>query len=373
MAGQNWVVGSLGGANAVASMLLARNWWMGLAWGVAVLVLLLWLGRPRQAHGSAQNLGAQEPSTSDPTPIKHFAGLIADVTPIWQRHLVNAQDQIKTAIDALSTRFVSLSQRLAGKGEAGDSDAQVLATIATAEEELRGIIETLNATQNFRAQLIERIDGIATHANALRTMAQEVGNIAKQTNLLALNAAIEAARAGESGRGFAVVADEVRKLSNQSGETGKHIQETIATVGNAISEALTQSEQFAAQEVQAITRSRHSAESIIAQFNQTAGAMHASLEGLREERLAVESDVNEVLVSLQFQDRVHQIVEQVAADMTRMSEAAQHLHDRPDTPPPERRQWLEQLSGSYTMREEHHVHQGKSPASAAPKTNIVFF
>ncbi|GAB2989449.1 PAS domain-containing methyl-accepting chemotaxis protein [Psychrosphaera aestuarii] len=75
---------------------------------------------------------------------------------------------------------------------------------------------------------------LASEAEKIGGIMQEIQGIADQTNLLALNAAIEAARAGEHGRGFSVVADEVRALSSRTHGATEQIQKSISEIQSVL-------------------------------------------------------------------------------------------------------------------------------------------
>lgn len=372
---QRPLIVAIGVVNFVLAGVLAAAWWQGLLLGFVVVAVLWWATRP-QPSGEA----VPPPSFSDARDepggarTERFPALLEQVVPLWNRHVTLAQGHVKEAVDALVLRFSSLAQRLGGNAGDDGREAIALNTIETAEQGLQGIIDTLNKTQGFREALIKEISGVAAYSESLRKMAEDVASIAKQTNLLALNAAIEAARAGEAGRGFAVVADEVRKLSSQSGETGQRIRDTVASVSSAIEQAQALSAQFADEEERLVGDSRRAAQQIVTDFNATAHTLQASVESLREEQRGVESDIREVLVNLQFQDRVQQILDHVVADMSRLADSAQAVEQgRGEVP--DVAHWMEELSRSYTMLEQHQVHHGKaSGASAAPPaSDITFF
>lgn len=353
---------------------LASVWWQGLLWAAALAGLLLWVGRSPAGVREESQPAADLPDPEQTERLQRLQALTGSVVPMWNRHLGLARQQMGDAIGNLGSGFSGLNQRLlAGDQMAGgELGNRAIAAIDQAEQGLQSLVEALRQTQQYRASLVSEILGIAGHTNQLRRMAEQVGEIADQTNLLALNAAIEAARAGDAGRGFSVVADEVRKLSNQSGEAGKQIRETVKTVTDAIHKAETLSQSFAEREQALVSDSSQLAEQIVAQFADTSRALQDSLQQLRDERGQIEHDLAQLIVNLQFQDRVDQIISHVTADMERLQACARDLAEC-DLAGLGVEQWLKRLAGTYTTLEQQAVHDGRRNSAAAASSSVTFF
>lgn len=362
---------ALAAANFVVCVLLAAQWWYGLAYGLLFAVLLLLLSRSNAAvvveDTSSVPVVELSPQTSPQTEAS-FGRFFAEVIPFWSRNLGLVRDQTREAIESLVLRFASLSDSVRdGRRQHGDENL-VINAIVDARAGLEQITATLNRTQEFRQAIVEQIAGISRYSGDLKNMAERVGAIATQTNLLALNAAIEAARAGEAGRGFAVVADEVRKLSTESGVTGKQIQEMVDAVSGTIDGAIATANDFSHQEAELVQASHATAGQIIERFQGTADTLSASLAALRDEQARVEADIAEVLVGLQFQDRVQQILGHVMDDMAN-AESAVRNGQLPDS-----QVWLAKLAAAYTTLEQQAVHYGSDGhAASQPSSGVTFF
>lgn len=359
--------------NPVLLASLARTWWLGLAAGLISAALLWWLcPRPTAVTGP---VAPSEPTLAESTEAaQRYFSIVHGVVPLWHRHIVSVQTQIREAIEALTTRFADLSAQL-GRVSAATGSNAALQAVAQAERGLQDIGATLGKTREVTETLVAQISTIASHMSSLRQMAEQVGAIANQTNLLALNAAIEAARAGEAGRGFAVVADEVRKLSSQSADTGQHISRTIKAVDEAMEQALSLSRHTADEQQAMVQQSEATAGAIIDEFRSVTSAMQAEMQDLQQERQAVQDDLNQVLISLQFQDRINQIIEHVSADMARFDELSKTVANCgfSEVQMSSAEEWQAQLAASYTMLEQHQVHTGKATIKAAPAQAITFF
>lgn len=312
----------------------------------------------------------------------HLAGLdqlCSGVLPIWSGQIEMARGHTEESVTALANRFAGINQRIIDTMAAsqGESGASLIALLRGNEAELNSIVATLRSALATKDSMLSEIATLAQFTEQLKGMAQNVGDIAKQTNLLALNAAIEAARAGEVGRGFAVVADEVRKLSDLSGGTGKKISDTVETVNQAIAATLKISQQYAAQDEAMVAQSGGIIQQVVGRTRAAALELANSSDALRSETQSIGEEIAEVLVALQFQDRVSQILGHVGQDMGKLKERiVEHegARGRGDTSAGlDASAWLTELSHTYTVPEQHVVHRGGAPVAAAAASEITFF
>ena len=349
----------------------------GAAWWLAVFFAILpLLGLLLPAAGQEDQDTAHTPvAAATPRYWQETGNLVSQVLPLWSGQVRLASEQVETSISKLAERFAnmnSLIRQSLGDKAGASSD---FASLGVAEEKLLHILRLLEESVEKRNQLIERIGKLQGHTSKLNAMAESVSYIAGQTNLLALNAAIEAARAGESGRGFAVVADEVRKLSMQSNDTGKNISDSVKMIVTELESAASGAQALGDEEKQLMDQASDSVNQVIHTYQQVTADLKESQQGLADSGRHVRDEIQDVLVNLQFQDRVSQILGHVDADMLRLLDELSQALGQPDERLPEPADiqiWLANLKKTYTTHEQHSLHSG-SKSEAAPADEVTFF
>ncbi|WP_434631387.1 methyl-accepting chemotaxis protein [Pseudomonas sp. Z1-29] len=302
--------------------------------------------------------------------------------PIWAKQVESSRQQTETAIVSLTSRFTGISSRLEETVQASQQAAGELAgsggggavqVLAQSEGELVKVIDSLKTTQASRDETLTQVRNLTAYTGELRTMAADVAAIAAQTNLLALNAAIEAARAGEAGRGFAVVADAVRALSSKSSETGQQMSAKVDVINTAITQLVQAASSGADQDSQSVAVSEGSIQRVLERFKSVTERLADSADMLQRESFGIRDELTEVLVNLQFQDRVSQILSHVRDNMEDLHVHIQQANQSPDQAISiDARQWLARMETTYATDEQRRNHHGDS---AAQKTSqeITFF
>ena len=314
----------------------------------------------------------------------NYQQLLQELLPLWRRQTELATHQLEESVNELVNRFSSIHDRLqnavgASRATAGDMQGNggLSGVIQFADSELGQMLQTLSKAIQHRDELLREITELSKITDELRSMGSEVAGIASQTNLLALNAAIEAARAGEYGRGFAVVADEVRTLSSRSGETGSRIGKRIEQANATLQKTLDRTAEFAKQDDARLAQSESAVQEVLNQFRHSGERIMDSARALEEESAVVQHNVEEVLVNLQFQDRVNQILSHVTGDMEKfvsmLREQQASLARGENIRTIDVNAWLNDVRKSYTTLEQVAAHKGQANVKKPEESQITFF
>ncbi len=352
----------------------------GVTWLAMGLALLLALG------GLVLGLQWSNRHSDLQQSIDHYllgqAEFGVEVVPVWTGHIETSREQMESAVNALSERFGGIVDKLdatlrtATQETDGIEGHDLVTVFSRSGRDLGALISTQQASMNSMENMLTKVQGLDRFIAELHDMASDVARIAQQTNLLALNAAIEAARVGEIGRGFGVVAKEFRMLSSQSGETGKRIAEKVNIISAAIVDTCTVVRESVQTEDGSMEAARATIGRVLTDFKGITDAFQRSSTLLKDESVSIQSEVNQALVQLQFQDRVSQIMCQVIKNLERLpavlQENQQQYMQTRNLLPLDSQDLLAELKKSYVMVDQHMVHDGGKVAHSNT-TDIRFF
>lgn len=374
-------------------LVVAGDWWVRAVYLLAVLVALagttLVAFRQQRRLRQAVSFEVDEKvrqclaeSACDSLP-----GLEAscnEILPIWGRNIETARDQMEESVAALSQRFAVLVDKLdtalsaarhAGSGQGGEDGVDVNQAFVRSQQELGEVVESLRSALDRKSELFHEISSLTSYIDEMQSMARDVGKLAEQTNLLALNASIEAARAGENGRGFAVVANEVRELSLMSGQTGTRIVEKVRIIEAAIKKTVGLVQQAEVEDEEVVNAAEKDINEVMVSLQSMAQGLSESSTILEGESIGIKSEIHDIMVSLQFQDRVSQILASVrdgvaAVNGSIVEQRARASHEGIEVQL-DPAGMLSMLETTYTTQEQRMNHGGSE--SGHSDDEITFF
>jgi methyl-accepting chemotaxis protein len=195
----------------------------------------------------------------------------------------------------------------------------------TQNEQVNGVRKFARNTETMVGELVSFMTEVnsagtetATSFNKMEelmasvvTILTSVNAISKQTDLLALNAAIEAARAGEAGRGFAVVADEVRNLAKRSNDFSMNIKNILADIEVFMRKVSSSIGAISNLDMGVAERSQSHLHDMWAEMENLNTAAAGQTKHINQVSEQIHQHVLDAIISLQFDDLVKQLFEQI--------------------------------------------------------------
>jgi len=344
----------LWGTNALLLALLAPRWWQGVIAG-ALIAGVAWVLGASPARAGGQSAAVVPSSQTDEPPARaaDLPVLVQAVVPAWRNNVQLARTQTQEAIDKLTQRFVGIHQRLGGAVSLaeGGKNGDVLQVIQNAAQQLGGIADALEQVLTTRDALLRKIEALSQHNEDIRQLGLQVEQIAARTGVTDL---------------FSDQASWT-ELAARSAEAGRQIVNKTKAVQQQIQATHLSANQLDADAGRMVDDSRMVIDSVIADFRQSADKLSGTVGQLEEENREVDQEVCDILVNLQFQDRISQILDHVQLDMVKLTGMVESA-----APLPPSAAWLADLEKTYTTQEQRQVHAGQQ-ADKSLQSQVDFF
>lgn len=286
---------------------------------------------------------------------------LANVIEHTETSAIEIGDKVKYIYDKAQEHLAEsneISKQFSGKSVV-DSDGRerpsLSGVLTRALQLLKEMTEMLEENSRLNVEYSKSIEMILENTATINKITEDIQYISDQTNLLALNAAIEAARAGEHGRGFSVVAEEVRKLSDRTNQASSDITQIVGKVNDSVAE-ISHSLTDNLQKTKAKKESVDSAvQSLVSSAKDSTGVFSKLVEGAVVSSESVAHNIDQIIMSLQFQDVTRQEIEAAMAPLKQIGNIAEDMVIKMDSTVP-----MAGLSGGGTS-------SGTPPKAAAPR------
>lgn len=169
----------------------------------------------------------------------------------------------------------------------------------------------VDKVEQLKRSYISDMERIEKTVVSIKGLADSIADIADQTSILAINASIEAARAGKAGVGFAVIAGETQKLASDSKQITEQITLGIKEIGGTITSSFQRQSETLTSTVNHLQEVKKSFHQMTFDLAPQIKNIASSVQKSKDLSESVTARLNEITMSLQYQDATRQILEHI--------------------------------------------------------------
>lgn len=349
--GLAWQGGATGlvGALAVA----AAGW---LAWRAAAGHADAGVAASTEAHDSHGRHGAEV--------------MVAQVVPVWSRQMEVTRDVAADGLARILEAFAEMTgavetlTRNLGQVSLSAEPGAVDGAVRRESPALDALTSASARAFAERDAVVAELQRCADGLKELQHLAKQARELARHTRLVAFNASIEANRTrstslSASGNnqdgGAQAIAGELRMLAGRMADTGERVDRVVAGLIGHVADTRRRSQihDTSAEELR-LEIDLRARDALAALLGAVGGALHGAAD-VEQAGATLRDQLDAAFVHFQFGDRVSQMLNIVASDMTNFSA---WVAANPHATQTDAAEWLAALEASYTMDEQRSIHHG---------------
>jgi methyl-accepting chemotaxis protein len=359
----------LGTAGALLSVVAAGPTVVVSLAATTLVVASYFAGRELERRDEAVAAAAKRETDAEKSSL---AELYGETAIVWTRQIETARGEGDAEVTQLARLFGDIAQKLdkamgpsqLTRSANGPGQEEILATLERNGRELATLVAALQLLQASKERIVEEI---GAEAARLKENASEIRQIALHTRMVSLNATIEAARAGPAGKPFGVIVADMRDLAVRTADASEMFSRHTDRLHGKVAAAFR--EQAQTDSVVSIAGAEELVQQVVASSTAMMSQLTRAIAAMEDERANVREDVSRVLVSLQFQDRVSQILSHVTRNLEEMQG---HIRDS-QWSATDGRQWMERMAQTYSTHEEFENHNAARLSAARPAAEVTYF
>jgi methyl-accepting chemotaxis protein len=283
---------------------------------------------------------------------QHF-GLAHRIIKIWSGQISLAQEQGNDNIDQLASNYAQINDKLAkvmkafqGTTSAINSPHGIAHTIEQSELALHNIINILKNAMRDRDQIL-------TELNNFSATIQELSEIGDE---IALNTTNK----------VEITCDKATRLVEIIEQVHISLQNTLIT-----------RQKFSEQDALIINSVEQKIQKVINDYSVAGEKITFTTNQVEQESTEIKLVLDDTLITLQFQDRVSQILSHVVDDMNKLAPHYQQcqfsINQDNAIKPIDIDQWLNKIKETYTTSEQVAVHDGNEIPNNQKNNEVTFF
>ena len=249
--------------------------------------------------------------------------LLLSISPILSLHVMDSRESTEQEIISLANRFAEMASTLQQIVEStdtsfeGESHFYLDSVINGSHDLLQSVLASLRLHHQIKYDIKDELQQLSTDINSLSLVSTKMHTLYLKLLTLKTNE--------NQASNFDVI---IGNLASDVLEIDQQLSNKIHKIKTKVEATLNASDNFMQTNDLTLSQLEANIDRILSHLNLASNHYHDNVKALRNNAEQIRGEINEVLIALQFQDRVSQILTQVENNLLNLQKTIETIQQQ---------------------------------------------